>query len=444
MRGKLDYKLRDLHEQYGDVVRSAPQILSFTAASAWKDIYGYGHRELPKGIVQGSGFDEDQLIAAPGASHARMRRAMGPAFSDKALGQQEAVIMEYVDLLVQRLHETSRSGKPTDMVQWYNFTTFDAIADLAYGKSLGGLSEGTTNEWIKNIRRLFQVFPLILIAMQFPLLSIILKIHAGSKIRNAQASHKKYCTEMTMERIHRKGQPDRGDFMDYMMRSQDEKSRMSQTELVANSDLLMIAGSETTATLLSGITFWLLKTPGALKRVVEEVRSEFESDADITFRTATDKLPYMLACLDECLRIYPPVPSAFVRHCPPGAPTPICGLQVPAGTRVSVQQFAAYHLERNFHRAEEFIPERWLPESTEDPASPFYNDQRAVHKPFSYGPRDCIGRILAYHEMRLVLAKVLWNFDMELAEDSRDWNQQRIIVSWEKPPLKVTLKPRNE
>lgn len=331
MRGKLDYKLRDLHEQYGDVVRSAPQILSFTAASAWKDIYGYGHRELPKGIVQGSGFDEDQLIAAPGASHARMRRAMGPAFSDKALGQQEAVIMEYVDLLVQRLHETSRSGKPTDMVQWYNFTTFDAIADLAYGKSLGGLSEGTTNEWIKNIRRLFQVFPLILIAMQFPLLSIILKIHAGSKIRNAQASHKKYCTEMTMERIHRKGQPDRGDFMDYMMRSQDEKSRMSQTELVANSDLLMIAGSETTATLLSGITFWLLKTPGALKRVVEEVRSEFESDADITFRTATDKLPYMLACLDECLRIYPPVPSAFVRHCPPGAPTPICGLQVPAG-----------------------------------------------------------------------------------------------------------------
>ena len=107
-----------------------------------------------------------------------------------------------------------------------------------------------------------------------------------------------------------------------------------------------------------------------------------------------------------------------------------------------MHQYAAYHIERNFHRVAEFIPERWLPENTEEPGSPFYHDERAVHKPFGYGPRDCIGRNLAYHEMRLILAKILWHFDLELSENCCNWDRQRIIMVWEKPPLNVILKPR--
>ena len=118
MRGTLDFKLREQHDRYGHVVRSSPDFLSFTSASAWKDIYGYGHPELPKQTVKDSTFNANQIIAAPAAEHSRMRRAMAPAFSDKALGQQEGLIMQYVDLLVQRLREASRSGKPTDMVRW--------------------------------------------------------------------------------------------------------------------------------------------------------------------------------------------------------------------------------------------------------------------------------------------------------------------------------------
>ena len=88
------------------------------------------------------------------------------------------------------------------------------------------------------------------------------------------------------------------------------------------------------------------------------------------------------------------------------------------------------------------MPERWLPEHTEDPASPFYGDNRAVHKPFGYGNRDCVGRILAYHEMRLLMAKILWHFDMELAPECREWHRQRIMILWEKPPLMVKIKRR--
>lgn len=50
---------------------------------------------------------------------------------------------------------------------------------------------------------------------------------------------------------------------------------------------------------------------------------------------------------------------------------------------------------------------------------------------------------LAYAEMRLILAKVLFNFDMELADKEVDWWAQKAYLLWDKPPLEVYLTPRN-
>ncbi|KAI4087054.1 MAG: hypothetical protein LQ344_007058 [Seirophora lacunosa] len=79
---------------------------------------------------------------------------------------------------------------------------------------------------------------------------------------------------------------------------------------------------------------------------------------------------------------------------------------------------AAFWSPRHFHEAAKFHPERWLSESRNNPSSPFYNDDRAVFRPFSVGPRACLGRNLAYKETRLILAQVLWNFDIDLCEEN--------------------------
>jgi len=47
---------------------------------------------------------------------------------------------------------------------------------------------------------------------------------------------------------------------------------------------------------------------------------------------------------------------------------------------------------------------------------------------------------MANHEMRLIIAKVLFRFDMQLSSESEDWADQRSFVLWEKQPLMVTLK----
>jgi len=109
---------------------------------------------------------------------------------------------------------------------------------------------------------------------------------------------------------------------------------------------------------------------------------------------------------------------------------------------VAVHQSAANWSEDNFHRAKDFCPERWLPESVREPGSPFYNDNRDAMQAFSVGPRNCIGKNLAYNEMRVILARVLWNFDLTLCRESNQWNKQKAFSFWEKGPLMTLLRQR--
>lgn len=92
---------------------------------------------------------------------------------------------------------------------------------------------------------------------------------------------------------------------------------MTKEEIKATAGILIIAGSETTATLLSGATYLLLVNPACLARVVKEVRSVFVKGSDFNFTSVTAKLPYLNACLEETLRLYPPVPTVLPRRTGP-------------------------------------------------------------------------------------------------------------------------------
>ncbi|CAN9194728.1 unnamed protein product [Alternaria alternata] len=414
MRGDLDLQVAEEHRKHGEVVRHGVNELSFIHPNAWKDIYGHGHAELRKYFPPNS-VNPNQVIAADASNHFRMRRAMLPAFSEKALAQQERLVRVYIDLLMQRLSECAASseagGKTADMARWYNLTTFDLIADLCFGKSLDGLETGRSNAWIEKIDRMLRIMPVLVLATSFPLLMSLFNLVLGNKMQQSRKEHQEYAASLAMSRIKGKEQADRGDFMDFILRSRGEEHELTDEELVHNADLLMVAGSETTATVLLGVTYYLLKNPATYKKVTDEVRSAFDTAEDINFKEVNARCPYMLACLNEAMRIFPSIPLALLRITNDGPPTPVAGHLIP-------------------------------PEEYKDPSSPFHDDRRDVHKPFSYGRRDCIGRNLAFLEMRLIIALLVWNFDLELGEGMDGWEKQKIFGLWEKPPLKVHIRKR--
>jgi Cytochrome P450 len=71
----------------------------------------------------------------------------------------------------------------------------------------------------------------------------------------------------------------------------------------------------------------------------------------------------------------------------------------------------------------------------------YADDKRSAAQPFSYGPRGCLGRNLAHAELRIILAKMVWSFDLELEEKSQDWlSRCKVMRLWVKPELAVKLK----
>jgi cytochrome P450 len=89
--------------------------------------------------------------------------------------------------------------------------------------------------------------------------------------------------------------------------------------------------------------------------------------------------------VEESLRLYPPGPNGFPREAPAEGAF-ILGQHVPAKTVLVCQQYSAYHSETNFKHAGSFTPERFMG----DPE--FASDRRDVLQPFSFGPRNCIGK----------------------------------------------------
>jgi cytochrome P450 len=114
-----------------------------------------------------------------------------------------------------------------------------------------------------------------------------------------------------------------------VLEKEGEHGGMSRKEMYGNSNIFMIAGTETTATLLSGLTYYLLVNPDKMKKLTSEIRHGFVTEDEITIERL-QALKYLNACLEEGLRMYPPVPSGLPRNVPPGG-AEIDGQSVPAG-----------------------------------------------------------------------------------------------------------------
>lgn len=251
------------------------------------------------------------------------------------------------------------------------------------------------------------------------------------------------CKAVVSKRKNDRTREGKGDFFESMLKYEGTKDEISDPELMSNANILFMAGSETTATLLVGATYYMLRNPEIMKKAITEVRTAFPNEQDITFSTASSKLPYTLACLEETLRLYPPVPTILVRQTLD--PATISGYPVPPNIQVGVHPMSANTSPANFHDPLSFVPDRWLPDSQSDPTSPFHNDNRDARQPFSVGPRNCIGKNLAFSEMRQILARVLWNFDLELMEEQTvKWEKQKSFGVWDKGPLSVRVNVRED
>ncbi|KAE8412379.1 cytochrome P450 [Aspergillus pseudocaelatus] len=433
-KGTLPFDMLDLHKRYGDIVRIAPDELAFSHPDAWKDILGHikGGLYLEKAnwFYRPLEYDPPHIFNESRQEHSRLRRQLAHSFSDKGMRDQEPMIRGYVDLLLHRLREIGCGEDAVDISAWFNYTTFDIIGDLSFGEPFGCLQGSSYDEWIESI---FLAFPFAT-ALQALSFTPLFKQAVLALIPRSVRDKRERLTDFTRQKMLRRVAiaEERPDLIEGLLKKKEELG-LTIDRLTANAETLVIAGSETTATLLSGVTYLLLKNPEAYQTLTKEVRSAFNSEEDIHLGSVA-KLPYMLACLDEALRMYPPGAIGPPRVTPKGG-VKILGAWIPGRTYVSIHHWALYRREEYFTDPHTFHPERFLWDTR------FLDDRRNALQPFHIGPRSCLGRNLAYSEMRLILALIIFNFDLKLSDDSQDWIQQKNILMWQRGPLKVHLTP---
>ena len=110
------------------------------------------------------------------------------------------------------------------------------------------------------------------------------------------------------------------------------------------------------------------------------------------------------------MRIYPPAPAAAQRRTP-NEGLLVDGKVVPGKTQISVNPLGIQRDERYFSKPNEYIPERWI----DDERPNNFNHDPKAFMPFTIGQYACLGKNLAYQEIRLFIAKVAANFDFKFA-----------------------------
>ena len=165
--GTLVPQFRKLHEQYGPIVRTAPGELSYISVDALKTIYG--HRQPGEGFRKNPAFFQPatngvhSILTSEGEAHSRVRRTLLPAFSDKALLEQQDILQHFTGQLINKLRERveTSGGAPVDMFEWYIWTTFDLIGDLSFGEPFECLKFARFTEWVELVFNAFKTFAFV-------------------------------------------------------------------------------------------------------------------------------------------------------------------------------------------------------------------------------------------------------------------------------------------
>uniref|UniRef100_A0A8H8CFT6 High nitrogen upregulated cytochrome P450 monooxygenase 2 n=1 Tax=Psilocybe cubensis TaxID=181762 RepID=A0A8H8CFT6_PSICU len=432
-----------LHAQYGDVVRVGPNELSIIDPHSVQPTLGA--TGLAKGPFWDGRVPPNQpvkpLIAINDKQeHARRRRPWTRAFSTNALKGYEETVIKRSSQLVDLVLSQKGAGNFTDFTSYF---AYDIMSDLAFG---GGSEMMKAQADEQNLWHMIEASQQSATFMSHVpwLAGILFRLPFGlgdlKEFRNY--ARRKAAMRRTQGSTHK-------DIFHHLIDEDGVASeRPTVAEIVSDGGLAIIAGSDTTATALAHIFYFLICNPTIYKRLQAEVDG---LGNDIMDSSKQAHLPYLNAVINESLRLFPPVLTGSNRRDTSGR---MLGPHfAPEGTTAIVPIYTLHRDPRNFSPAPDaFIPERWMPENVRKELEPqIFNDSAEyIHNanmfiPFSMGPANCAGKNLAYQEMRMVVCLMIQRTELKFAEgyNPTKWidDLQDFFITV-KGPLPVVATPR--
>lgn len=371
--------------------------------------------------------------------HARKRRILNYSFSDKALRSAETFVLTNTDRWCELIDEHAATAADGDdgwstslnMTDWINHLVFDILGDLCFGKQFNMKEPGNELRHVIHLISGFMQFmhPIALSpfagfwAWLKPRgLDWLLEAATPPALKNWEVFVEKCLAERTKEEVERERKVEAGhvpdeevrkDFFHYMYHAEDPETGTKgfpPHEMYGEAELLIIAGSDTTAIVMAALLFYLVRNEAIHAKLAEEIRSTFASSSEIKSGAKLQSCKYLRAFIQEGLRMTPPVGGDTLREVREGG-TEVDGEFFPPGVNVSIAYYCLSHNKDIYPEPHKFRPERWIVDEKEGTTEEDVAVAESGACAFSMGSRGCPGKYLAWIEMSIVLAKLVYMFD---------------------------------
>lgn len=407
----LDHMI-ELFERHGDIYRlymPARRRYAYVIhrPEDVKRVLVTNHRNYVKGV------DRDRIrvllglgiMTSEGELWQRQRRMMQPLFQRRVVPQFGPLISEMNDRLIRRWTAMAAVGETLNLTEEMSELILEIVLRMLFGR---------------DTERVREPFSLV----------------AKSSARDLEFVYKfRGLVPLVAEVIRkRRTETDSVDSCDYLAllasaRDRETGALMSERQLIDEVMTFVVAGHETTASVLNWAWYLLSQNPAIEAKLIDELsRKSF---------TATATLEQMETCayagqiLNEVMRLYPP---GWLLSRRANDPDVLSGYTIPAGADVLLPLYLVHRHPRYWGNADQFDPERFSPaHESERP--------RFAFVPFAAGPRHCIGESLALYEMLMHICKVVPRFRMR-SLDNQPVQLEAQINLRTRHPLMMKISPR--
>ncbi|EJF67274.1 high nitrogen upregulated cytochrome P450 monooxygenase 2 [Dichomitus squalens] len=447
--GRRHIYTQGLHRRYGDIVRVGPNEVSINNPAAIQAFMGTsGLHKGPQWHARTATQSVQPLIAiSDPKEHLRRRKPWNRALNVASLKDLEPFVAARAEQLVSRLaasqSQNPSSKPPTNLAKWFSWFAYDLMSDMAFG----GGSEMLLNGDEGSVWSLLEVGLVNSDTFgHLPWMADYIRTFPGlgAKMKEMRS----FCIQRTLERV-KLGNTSRKDLFYYLNNEDGFEHPRPLPEVVADGTLAIVAGSDTTSSVLSNIFYCLLTHPEAYTRLRAEVDSYYPSGEDALNTKHHANMPYLNAVINEAMRLFPPVSDGSQRVVPIGSGGKILeDSYLPEGTITTVHMYSIHRDSRNFSPLpDSFWPERWIHAAADDKS---VIGMKLVHNtaaffPFSFGPGNCPGKGLAMQELRMVVSGIIQRVDLSLDNSFDPVAYENGLLDYfilTRPPLPVIVRQR--
>ncbi|CRK25495.1 hypothetical protein BN1708_004036 [Verticillium longisporum] len=390
-RGIFMWKIREMHSDYGPIVRINPHELHVSDPDFFDDLY---------------------------VANRRLDNALNPFFSARAVTALEPVLRAKVDKLAARFEAIARTGEVVRLDAAFMALTMDIICDYAFAADRGYLDEPDFKlQWKETILGAFEGGAL---SRQFPWILPVMKglpLPVVSAI-NPAVGHLFWWQQSVRKQVGPilEGVADsagaRQTIFHALRDSPLPQQEKTLDRLCDEAEILTGAGSETTAQAITRLMFYLKHAPETLVKVRRELDGVVRQGGQVPSWIELQRLPYLSAAIKEAIRLSYGVTTRLPRIC--HEDIRYKDWIIPAGTPISMTPHDVLTDPDVFPEPHTYRPERWLEAGTAGRKLDRY------FVPFGKGARQCPGMNLAHAEMFLTASTIISRFDWELFETGLD------------------------